>query len=103
MKRMLTRRTLIIGSSALVALALAAYGAFIFFLGSTIHDPFDRDTTGLSEASGTQVVELKDGDAFEMRVSIVRKQIGSASVKMLAYNGSVPGPTLKVPQGAEVT
>jgi FtsP/CotA-like multicopper oxidase with cupredoxin domain len=102
MKRMLTRRTLIIGSSALIALALAAYGAFIFFLGSTIHDPFDRDTTGLSEASGTQVVDLKDGDAFEMRVSMVRKQIGSASVKMLAYNGSVPGPTLKVPQGAEV-
>ena len=102
MKRMLTRRTLIIGSSALVALALAAYGAITTFLNPRIRDPFDRDTAGLSEASGTQVVELKDGDAFEMRVSMVRKQIGSASVKMLAYNGSVPGPTLKVPQGAQV-
>jgi len=38
-----------------------------------------------------------------MRASMVRKQIGAASVKMLAYNGSVPGPTLKVKQGAEVT
>jgi FtsP/CotA-like multicopper oxidase with cupredoxin domain len=30
------------------------------------------------------------------------RMIGSAEVKMLAYNGSVPGPTLKVQQGAEV-
>ena len=102
MKHMLTRRWFIMSSSALVALALGAYGAFIFFLRPSIRDPFDRDTTGLSEASGTQVVELKDGDAFEMRATMVRKQIGSTSIKMLAYNGSVPGPTLKVPQGAEV-
>ncbi len=103
MKRMLTGRRLIVGSSAVVALGLAAYVAITAYLRPTIHDPFDRDTSGLSEASGTQVVELKDGDAFEMRASMVRKQIGAASVKMLAYNGSVPGPTLKVKQGAEVT
>ena len=33
----------------------------------------------------------------------MRKHIGDATVKMLAYNGSIPGPTLKVAQGAEVT
>jgi FtsP/CotA-like multicopper oxidase with cupredoxin domain len=102
MKHISTRRWFIISSSAMVALALAAYIAITAYLRPRIRDPFDRDTTNLSEATGTQVVELKDGDAFEMRASMVRKQIGTASVKMLAYNGSVPGPTLKVPQGAEI-
>jgi FtsP/CotA-like multicopper oxidase with cupredoxin domain len=102
MKHWFTRRRLLVGSSTVVALALAAYVAITAYLRPTIPDPFDRDTTGLSEATRTQVVELKDGDTFEMRATMVRKQIGSATVKMLAYNGSVPGPTLKVPQGAEV-
>ena len=30
------------------------------------------------------------------------KRIGDATVRMLAYNGSIPGPTLKVRQGSEV-
>jgi FtsP/CotA-like multicopper oxidase with cupredoxin domain len=102
MKRMVTPRWLIVGLSAIVALGLAASVAITAYLRPSIRDPFDRDTTGLSEASRTQVVELKDGDAFDLRVSMVRKQIGTATVKMLAYNGSVPGPTLKVKQGAEV-
>ena len=36
-------------------------------------------------------------------IAPVRKQIGDASVRMLAYNGSVPGPTLRVPQDATIT
>jgi FtsP/CotA-like multicopper oxidase with cupredoxin domain len=102
MKRVLTGSRLIVGSSAVVGLVLAAYVAITAYLRPRIHDPFDRNTSGLSEASSTQVVELKDGDAFEMHATMVRKQIGDATVKMLAYNGSIPGPTLKVSQGAEV-
>ena len=30
------------------------------------------------------------------------KRLGDQTVRMLAYNGSIPGPTLKVPEGAEV-
>ena len=32
-----------------------------------------------------------------------QKQIGDATVRMLAYNGSIPGPTLRVRPGAELT
>ena len=39
---------------------------------------------------------------FELRIAPVAKQLGDATVRMLAYNGSIPGPTLKVPQGSEV-
>src|SRR5256714_5503331 len=62
-----------------------------------------RETEGLPEARKTELVELADGDDFELEIIPVKKQIGDATVRMLAYNGSVPGPTLKVAQGATIT
>src|SRR3954454_24487570 len=64
---------------------------------------FRRETEGLPEARTTEVIELSDGGEFELEIIPVKKQIGDATVRMLAYNGSVPGPTLKVPQGATIT
>jgi FtsP/CotA-like multicopper oxidase with cupredoxin domain len=62
-----------------------------------------RETEGLPEARKTELVELADGDEFELEIIPVKKRIGDATVRMLAYNGSVPGPTLKVSQGATIT
>jgi FtsP/CotA-like multicopper oxidase with cupredoxin domain len=62
-----------------------------------------RDTEGLVEARKPELVELLDGDEFQLEIAPVKKQIGDAMVRMLAYNGSVPGPTLKVPQGGTIT
>ena len=64
---------------------------------------FPRETEGLPEARKTELVELADGDEFELEIIPVKKRIGDATVRMLAYNGSVPGPTLKVRQGATIT
>jgi FtsP/CotA-like multicopper oxidase with cupredoxin domain len=61
-----------------------------------------RETEGLPEAGKTELIELADGDELELEVVPVKKQIGDATVRMLAYNGSVPGPTLKVPQRATI-
>jgi FtsP/CotA-like multicopper oxidase with cupredoxin domain len=58
---------------------------------------------GLPEARKTELVELADRDEFELEIIPVKKRIGDVTVRMLAYNGSVPGPTLKVLQGATVT
>src|SRR5438046_7647900 len=63
---------------------------------------FPTETAGLPQAAGSQVVDLSDGDAFTLRIAPVAKRLGEATVRMLAYNGSIPGPTLKVPQGSEV-
>ncbi len=103
MKNVFKRRWLIVSGSVLVALTLVAFIPIAAFLRPSVRDPFDRDTAGLADATRTQVVELKDGDTYEMRATMVRKRVGDVTVKMLAYNGSVPGPTLKVRQGAEVT
>jgi len=63
---------------------------------------FPRETEGLPDARPTEIVELADGAEFELEILPVKKRIGDATVRMLAYNGSVPGPTLKVPQGATI-
>jgi FtsP/CotA-like multicopper oxidase with cupredoxin domain len=60
-------------------------------------------TEGLPDARRPEVIELSEGAEFELEIAPVKKQIGDAPVRMLAYNGSVPGPTLKVPQGATIT
>jgi FtsP/CotA-like multicopper oxidase with cupredoxin domain len=64
---------------------------------------FPTSIEGLPEARRPEVAELSDGDEFELEIVPVKKRIGDATVRMLAYNGSVPGPTLKIPQGATVT
>jgi len=66
-------------------------------------DSLPTGTEGLPDARETKIVELADGDEFELEIVPVKKRIGDATVRMLAYNGSVPGPTLKVPQGGTIT
>jgi len=69
---------------------------------STTSDHFPRDTAGLPASRSTEIVEVADGERVELRIAPVTKRIGDATVRMLAYNGSVPGPTLRVRQGSEV-
>jgi FtsP/CotA-like multicopper oxidase with cupredoxin domain len=70
---------------------------------TTVDDVFGRDATGVDAAAETAVVDLSDGDTFELVAAPVRKRIGDAEVRLLGYNGAVPGPTLRVRQGATVT
>jgi FtsP/CotA-like multicopper oxidase with cupredoxin domain len=68
-----------------------------------ISDSFSRDISGLPTAMSPETIILRDGDVFELRALPVRKQIGDAMIRMLGYNGQVPGPTLQVAQGSEMT
>src|SRR3954466_8778174 len=61
---------------------------------------FPTDTAGLPQAAPTQVVDLADGDTFELRIAPVAKRIGDDTVRMIAYAGSIPGPTLRVREGS---
>jgi len=65
-------------------------------------ESFTTDPTGLPEATRPELRELADGDAFDLRIGAVAKRLGDTTVRMLGYNGSIPGPTLKVRQGSEV-
>ena len=70
---------------------------------ATVVEQLPTETTGLPEATRPELVELSNGEEFDLEIIPVAKRIGDATVRMLAYNGSIPGPTLKLPQGSTVS
>jgi FtsP/CotA-like multicopper oxidase with cupredoxin domain len=79
---------------------------------TTDHDLFPTETAGLAQVSRPQVVRPTEGNPFALSIGPVRKHLtgedlgdakSAAELRMLAYNGSIPGPTLHVPQGSEIT
>src|SRR5438067_2779055 len=69
----------------------------------TINELFTTETSGIEPVRPTSVVRLRDGDRFDLHITPVRKNLSGADLRMLAYNGSIPGPTLHVDQGSEIT
>ena len=65
-------------------------------------DAFTTDVAGLVDAASPRLIELHHGDVFDLQISPVRKRIEQGELRMLAYNGSIPGPTLQVDQGSEI-
>jgi FtsP/CotA-like multicopper oxidase with cupredoxin domain len=65
-------------------------------------ESFPTDPTGLPEAGRPALLELAHGDTLDLQVGPVAKRLGDTTVRMLGYNGSIPGPTLKVQQGSEI-
>ena len=66
-------------------------------------DLFTTETAGLPEVASPGVIRLRDGDRLDLRIGPVRKNIDGAELRMLGYNGSVPGPVLHVDQGSQIT
>ena len=66
-------------------------------------DQFTTETTGLAPASSPSVVRLRNGDHLDLRIAPVANRIAGDVVRMLSYNGSIPGPTLHVDQGSEIS
>ncbi|MCW2765056.1 MAG: putative Multicopper oxidase [Nocardioides sp.] len=69
---------------------------------STSEHQFTTDVTDLPPVRTTEVVDLGDGGRYELKIAPVAKRMGGDTVRMLAYNGSIPGPILRVRQGAQV-
>ena len=65
-------------------------------------DQFSREIAGLPDVQPPETVELSDGEQFDIEIAPVAKRLGDVTVRMLAYNRSIPGPTLKVRQDSEV-
>jgi FtsP/CotA-like multicopper oxidase with cupredoxin domain len=66
-------------------------------------DFFPTDTAGLAEVVPPRTLRLRDGDEIDLRIAPVAKHLGGDVLRMLAYDGSIPGPTLHVDQGSEIT
>lgn len=63
---------------------------------------FPTSVEGLAEALPMDTLTPADGDTVILTASPVRKVLKGKATRMFAYNGSVPGPLLKVKQGARI-
>jgi FtsP/CotA-like multicopper oxidase with cupredoxin domain len=90
-------------AAALILMACFDKGSPVKALDPVIPIAFDASTDGLPMADTTPEIRLADGDTLTLRVTWVAKEINGRKVRMLAYNGSIPGPRIRVPQGASIT
>lgn len=91
----------ILAQAALLATALLS-GCFSDRAAVTGPRGFPTDVTGLEFAKTPIVQELKSGDTLTLDAGPVKKTFRGMEVRMLGYNGSIPGPIIKVKQGSEV-
>ncbi len=63
----------------------------------------DMERSMLPEATYREVVELADGDGFELEAGLVRRSINGREFVMYGFNGQYPGPVLKVKQHSTIT
>src|SRR5918997_2806915 len=64
---------------------------------------FSNETVELSEVATPEVIRLHNGDSFDFHIRPVSMRFDDSMVRMLAYNGSIPGPILHVDQGSQIT
>ncbi len=65
-------------------------------------DSFATDAGGLPATVPTAVREYDDGATVDLHIAPVAHRVGGATLRMLAYGGSVPGPTFVVRQGSRL-
>lgn len=65
--------------------------------------PYPTDVSGLDEVVTPEEVSLADGDRYLVEAKAAKQKIGSQWIRRLAYNGSIPGPIVRVKQGSSVT
>lgn len=76
--------------------------AIIFLAGLGGYLALTTERTRKQAAAPDAVVELEHAETYELVAGFVEKEIQGGKYRMLAYNGSIPGPLLRVKQGAEV-
>jgi FtsP/CotA-like multicopper oxidase with cupredoxin domain len=83
-------------------LAVSGVAGYYFVRNRALAATFTTSVSGLPEAKNTETVSLKDGQTYELKATPVKRSIDGKEVRLLGYNGMVPGPTIQVPQGASI-
>lgn len=78
-------------------LIISVFGAFVYY-GSK-----RAPSVSVPDVLPSQKVVLKDGETYTLTAGYVMNTIGGRKVKMLAYNGMIPGPEIRVNEGDKVT
>jgi len=96
------RRKKLFISLAVVILVIIVAG-FVLFIGSTVRgEKYPSSTQNLEIARASEIIELKNGDTFDLSIDIIQKEIDGKIIRMFGYNGQIPGPLLKIDQNSQV-
>ena len=68
----------------------------------TLNDIVLTEDSTVIDVKPTEVINLKDGDTYDLTIQKVRKIINGKTLIMLSYNGSIPGPNFRAPKWATV-
>jgi len=60
------------------------------------------DPAGLPEAEPRTVVTLPDGGTLDLTAGFVKKTVGGREIAMMAFNGQLPGPLLRVDEASTI-
>jgi suppressor of ftsI len=60
------------------------------------------DPAILEEATSRQIVDLPDGGTLDLTAGFVRKKIGEQELVMMAFNGQIPGPLIRVREASTI-
>jgi suppressor of ftsI len=61
------------------------------------------DPTALPAAKAATLTPLADGDTLDLTAMLLQRTIHGHAFAMYGFNGQVPGPLIRVPQGATIT
>ena len=81
----------------IVVVGFAIFGDF-----GNIGETYSTSTQDLEIAKASEIIELKNGDRFDLSIDIIKKEIAGKTIKMFGYNGQIPGPLLKVEQNSHI-
>lgn len=79
-----------------------AIGGYVFLTENGVGN-VSQESGSYQSARKQETTELSDGQTYDLTAEIVNSEINGVKQKMFAYNGSIPGPLIKVKQGSEVT
>ena len=92
------KKLIIIFGALLIALGFVVYG----YLNTPesligVNQPVNIDSSKASEQ-----VYLKDGDSYNLKAGFISEDLNGVKQPMLAYGGSIPGPTFHVTEGDKI-
>jgi len=89
--------TVVILAIVVVVVGAAAFGEF-----ESEGERYPTSTQGLMVAKASEVIDLKNGDRFDLSIDVIQKEIAGQTIKMFGYNGQIPGPLLKIEQNSTI-
>ena len=94
-------------TSLLKSASLLVVGILLFLLfqnkeGAEKNISF-KEWENASPATKSEIFELEDGEVFDLTAELVSKEFNGETLSMLGYNGSIPGPSIKVKQNSTAT